>query len=190
MAEPRDFTDAWARLSAQSAHCFALVWETEHLRKLNQSLLAFLASTARPGRAWGGFTLLIPLLGERHVQYIRSVFACICSRAKCAIASSTSSLLAFIASPPAHISAALAWSLGTGDHMCSVLHVFAVAKVHNCVRIDKLTPVACYAFLACAMRLRPDRRALLGLHAGELHWARSVCPALLQCWSLVMAPGP
>lgn len=48
VAESCDFTAAWARLSAQSAHCFALVWETEHLRKLNQSLLAFLASAARP----------------------------------------------------------------------------------------------------------------------------------------------
>ena len=44
VAEPADFTAAWAGLSAQSAHCFALVWETEHLRRLNSSLLAFLAS--------------------------------------------------------------------------------------------------------------------------------------------------
>lgn len=42
-----DFTRAWAGLSAESAHCFTLVWETDHLRKLNKSLLAFLASAVR-----------------------------------------------------------------------------------------------------------------------------------------------
>ena len=78
MAEPRDFTKAWARLSEQSAHCFALVWETQHLRKLNQSLLAFLASAARPSRSLGTEILKsIPsLVLERgtHPRYLH-VFA-------------------------------------------------------------------------------------------------------------------
>ncbi len=47
VAGPEDFTSAWAGLREDSAHCFSLVWETEHLRKLNKSLLAFLASAVR-----------------------------------------------------------------------------------------------------------------------------------------------
>ena len=51
VAEPEDFTSVWADLREDSAHCFSLVWETEHLRKLNKSLLAFLASAVRSSPA-------------------------------------------------------------------------------------------------------------------------------------------
>jgi len=34
-------------VDADASHAFTLVWESEHLRKLNQSLLAVLASAVR-----------------------------------------------------------------------------------------------------------------------------------------------
>ncbi len=37
----------WAGVDADASHAFTLVWESEHLRKLNQSLLAVLASAVR-----------------------------------------------------------------------------------------------------------------------------------------------
>ena len=97
VAEPRDFTAAWLRLSAQSAHCFALVWETEHLRKLNQSLLAFLASAARPRRSLGTETLKsIPSLVLERGTRARCLHVSLqCKLCRCKL---SQSLLAFLAS--------------------------------------------------------------------------------------------